>query len=136
MSNDNAWNSGYEHEKSGGLPLAFPYVPMQCFQNRYSDEDAIIRGTLFPELDLPFKKYVISSPLPKTPMNEIMSVGFVCLELRLYLDTHPEDVKALEYYRNYSKNYMKLKEKYNESSAKSGYNDWVNDKWPWEGQEC
>ena len=136
MSNDNAQNSGAEQENKWDLPLAYPFVPIQRFQNRYSDEDAIIRGTLFPELDLPFKNYVIDSPLPNTPKTQIMSVGFVCFELRLYLDTHPNDAKALEYYRHYNKILKDLKEKDCEQSEKPGYNSWVFDPWPWEGQEA
>ncbi len=37
------------------LPLAMAYVPMQKFGEVYSEEDALERGTLFPELDKPFK---------------------------------------------------------------------------------
>ena len=131
MANDNAQNAGCEQVNTC-LPLAFPFVPMQRFTNRYSDEDAIIRGTLFPELDLPFKNYVINSPLMKTDKTELMSVGFVCLELRLYLDTHPNDTNVLSYYRQYTKRFMDLKEKYNEKAEQPGHNNWVFDPWPWE----
>ena len=36
-------------------PLAMAYVPFQQWGEVYDDEDALSRGTLFPELDLPFK---------------------------------------------------------------------------------
>ena len=124
MSNDNVQNTGLEHENNCDLPLAYPYVPMQFFQNRYPDEDAIVRGTLYPELDLPFKNYVIDSDLPKTPKTILMCVHFVCFELRLYLDTHPYDEKALEYYNTYSKMLMKLKEQHAKSLEQPGYNSW------------
>ena len=123
-------------EIDGGLPLAFPYVPMQRFEKRYSDEDAIIRGTLFPELDLPFKNFTINNRLPDTPMTELMKTSFVSFELRLYLDTHPNDTKALEYYRYYETKTMQLKEALRNSSERQGYNNWVFDPWPWEGQEA
>ena len=134
MSNDYAQNFGFEHNKEQDLPLAYPYVPMQRFQTRYSDEDAIVRGTLFPELDLPFKNFSVNSPLPKSLKTEIMCTQFVCFELRLYLDTHPDDTKALEYYRHYGQMLAKLKEKDRELSERPGYNSWVYDPWPWEGQ--
>ena len=36
-------------------PLAFPYVPVQCDNPaRYSQQDALQAGTLFPGLNLPF----------------------------------------------------------------------------------
>lgn len=110
---------------SVGLPIAYPYVPPQRFTNRYSDEDAILRGTLFPELDLPFQEYQIKSPLPKTPMTEQMMIDFVCLELRLYLDTHPQDKNAIDMYSEYKKKAADAKQQ--------NQDDWVFSPWPWEG---
>lgn len=36
------------------LPLAMSYTPMQCFDESYNPNEALLRGTLFPELDKPF----------------------------------------------------------------------------------
>ena len=36
------------------MPLAMAYVPMQRWKNVYSNDVALTRGTIFPELDLPF----------------------------------------------------------------------------------
>ncbi|MBQ1252301.1 MAG: spore coat associated protein CotJA [Firmicutes bacterium] len=36
-------------------PLAMAYVPMQKFTNLYGAAEGFRRGTLFKELDLPFK---------------------------------------------------------------------------------
>lgn len=36
------------------LPLAMAYVPMQSWKTVYNNDVALNRGTLFPELDLPF----------------------------------------------------------------------------------
>lgn len=41
----------------GSLPLAMAYVPMQQWNSTYSPSEALERGTLFPELDLPFEGY-------------------------------------------------------------------------------
>ena len=35
-------------------PLAMAYVPFQQLDRTYDDDKAFSRGTLFPELDLPF----------------------------------------------------------------------------------
>ena len=35
-------------------PLAMAYVPYQQWGETYGDDEALSRGTLFPELDLPF----------------------------------------------------------------------------------
>ena len=135
MHNDFAPTTNHEHTETYDLPIAFPYVPPQHFQNRYSDEDAIIRGTLFPELDLPFKNFVITEHLPETPMTEKMKTDFICFELKLYLDTHPHDAAALEYYRQYSERSRQLKEAQREAAELTGYNNWVFDPWPWEEEE-
>ena len=36
------------------LPIAMAYVPFQKLGEVYSENDALMRGTLFPELDKPF----------------------------------------------------------------------------------
>lgn len=37
-----------------GYPIAMAYVPVQKWQNIYKAETALMRGTVFPELYLPF----------------------------------------------------------------------------------
>ncbi|MDD3168744.1 MAG: spore coat associated protein CotJA [Eubacteriales bacterium] len=37
-----------------GLPLAMAYVPWQCWYETYKPAESLHRGTIFPELDLPF----------------------------------------------------------------------------------
>ena len=39
----------------GSLPLAMTYTPMQQWKSTYSDAVSLARGTIFPELDLPFE---------------------------------------------------------------------------------
>ena len=111
--------------------LAYPYVPAQRFTKRYSDEDAIIRGTLFPELDLPFGDHEIREPLPSTPMTNWMKLDFVCFELKLYLDVNPDDTNAMELYKEYS---QKAAEAKSIAQPPQTYNSWVYDPWPWEGE--
>ena len=36
------------------LPLAMSYVPWQPWEQLYDAEEALMRGTAFPSLDLPF----------------------------------------------------------------------------------
>lgn len=54
----------YDAPVSGGslncLPLAMAYVPMQRLGSIYSPEQALRKGTLFPELDKPFCGRTIS----------------------------------------------------------------------------
>lgn len=46
----------HHHKKDplAGLPLAMAYVPWQCWGETYKPAEGWDRGTIFPELDLPF----------------------------------------------------------------------------------
>lgn len=76
----------------------------------------------------------------KNLQNEIMTLNFAINDLVLYLDTHPNDKKAIEMHNEYSNKVVKLTEKYQEkygpltvnfdSSANSW--DWIDNPWPWE----
>ena len=121
-------------------PLANPYVPFQLENPpKYDARKGIVRGTLFPGLDLPFMGMVNKNELPVTPMTELQAMGFVIQELALYLDTHRDDEEALEMYRAYQKMYQEGRKKYeemygplNHMSESKGEYRWLNDPWPWE----
>ena len=122
-------------------PLANPYVPFQLENPpKYEAKKALVRGTLFPGLDLPFMGLVNQNELPVTPKTELQALGFAVQELALYLDTHPEDKDALALYRSYQellhKGMMTYSEKYAPLTHACPVNDgsytWMNDPWPWE----
>ena len=119
-------------------PLANPYVPFQMDNPpRYEAGRGIIRGTLYPGLDLPFMGEENTRPLPDTPMANLQMLGFAIQELALYLDTHREDREALEQYRAYQQMYRKMAEMYGKplthmSPGKGGEYEWLDDPWPWE----
>ena len=121
-------------------PLANPYVPFQIDDPpKYEAEKGLIRGTLFPGLDLPFKGMVNSKEKPKTHMTQLQALAFAIQELALYLDTHKNDSEALELYQAYQKMYqdcmMKYADKYyplNHGTPTKGPYEWLNDPWPWE----
>ena len=122
-------------------PLANAYVPYQEENPpRYEARKGMIRGTLFPGLDLPFMGMVNQKEKPITPLSELQALGFAIQELALYLDTHRDDKEALELYKEYQKLYNHCKEEYlrkhgpmnhmQESTAPDYM--WLNDPWPWE----
>ena len=121
-------------------PLANPYVPFQIENPPvYDAKQGIIRGTLFPGLDLPFMGMVNQKDLPQTPLAELQTLAFAINELALYLDTHREDTEALEMYRTYQRMYMEGKKKYereygplNHMSETGNKFAWLDDPWPWE----
>ena len=97
-------------------PLAFPYVPMQKNDpERYSQQDALRAGTLFPGLD------------------------FAIDELGLYLTTHPEDTEVLNLYWSYIKLGREGRETYEKqygpllkTDLTPGSFKWLSDPWPWD----
>ena len=94
-------------------PLANPYVPFQLDNPpRYDPGKAIIRGTLYPGLDLPFRGQVNNRPLPEGPMTDLQTLAFAIQELALYLDTHRDDREALEQYRAFQELYRKCLERH------------------------
>ena len=134
-------HQGTEGRLPAMAPLANPYVPFQLENPpKYEARKGLIRGTLFPGLDLPFMGMVNQKELPVTPKSELQVLGFAIQELALYLDTHPEDEEALELYRSYQQIYHKCMMEYNENQRPinhamphngKGYT-WLDDPWPWE----
>lgn len=45
---------GFDPSVTDALPLAMAYVPRQKWRNAYSPDEALSRGTMFAELDMPF----------------------------------------------------------------------------------
>ena len=121
-------------------PLANPYVPFQLENSpKYEPRTAIVRGTLFPGLDLPFMNMINQNELPMTPLTELQTLGFALQELALYLDTHRDDKEAFEVFETLQKMYAKGREKYEKDcgplthgSSMANRYSWLDDPWPWE----
>ena len=122
-------------------PLANPYVPFQLENPpKYDARKGMIRGTIFPGLDLPFMGMVNMSELPVTPQTELQVLAFAIQELALYLDTHRDDQEALELYQSYQEIYHKCMSEYTENNrplnhrtpSRSRSYRWLDDPWPWE----
>ena len=122
-------------------PLANPYVPFQLEDPpRYEARFGLVRGTLFPGLDLPFRGMVNQKELPVTPRTEMQALGFAVQELALYLDTHPEDTEALQLYREYQKLYAHVAGEYGNKCGPMTHTmpvdhntyTWMDEPWPWE----
>ena len=134
-------NQGREGRLSAMAPLANPYVPFQLeCPPRYEAVKAIIRGTLYPGLDLPFMGQVNNQPLPDTPKANLQTLAFAIQELALYLDTHRDDREALQVYQDYQRMYNHCRNEYlkkrgpmnhTQVTTSSQY-EWLNDPWPWE----
>ena len=106
-------------EMDGSLPggcgnMVFPYIAMQRENaQRYDNREALLQGTLFPGLDLPFRK-----------------------ELR---SRYPNDQQALELYWSYIRLGRAGRAKYEETNGPLLQTDiteggfrWLDDPWPWD----
>ena len=123
-------------------PMVFPYVPVQGNNPvRFSRMEALQTGTLFPGLDLPFKKAMqAKNKLANTALVELMALDFAIDELGLYLVTHSDDQEALQLYWSYIKLAEAGRKKYQQMYGPLLQTDltpengfvWLKDPWPWE----
>ena len=132
---------GFEGRLPASAPLANPYVPFQLENPpKYEARKGMVRGTLFPGLELPFMGMVNKNELPVTPKTELQVLAFAIQELALYLDTHREDQEALELYQDYQRMYHECMMRYNENVTPMNHRNptsgkryrWLDDPWPWE----
>ena len=125
-------------------PLALAYVPMQeSSQPQYEADKALVRGTLFPGLDLPFMNVVNTGSMSGTPLGELMALDFVAHELSLYLNTHKNDTEAFSAYQSVlrleaegRKRFVALYGPVTKGDlAEAKSYTWLNNPWPWESAE-
>jgi len=73
-------------------------------------------------------------------LKKIQEARFACIELRIYLDTHPDDMMAQADYLAYGEKLQMLLQRYaeqygplmNYGQTPSSTGSWVYDKWPWD----
>lgn len=130
---------------SGALPecapLAVPYVPFQqTGAQKYSQNDALSNGTLFPGLNLPFHMKADAPNAVSGPLGELQALEFVLLELGLYLDTHQGDGEAFSLFQQYAALEKEGREKYESmygplfqhaAAGQKNFSSWIKDPWPW-----
>lgn len=76
-------------------------------------------------------------------LKQVNETGFAMVDANLYLDTHPCDANALNYYNKMAEEYRCALAAYEaqfgplraSESRDSSYWSWVSGPWPWEG-EC
>lgn len=74
----------------------------------------------------------------ETLINQIKCYQFAITELALYLDTHPDEEKALCLHRKYSRELKDLKDKYQKVYGPLTIDfpcnkwRWIEEPWPWE----
>lgn len=129
------------------IPNITPQPNMNNYnlQDLYNPYEGFIRGNMFPSLYDPYKN---EKPYQIQPMNEqadmltnIDALDFATIDLDLYLDTNPNDKKAIELFNQYRKQKEELLKQYENqygpivlsSDALNTYPwAWDNRPWPWE----
>ncbi|MCI8270335.1 MAG: spore coat protein CotJB [Lachnospiraceae bacterium] len=73
-------------------------------------------------------------------LQKVYETGFALDEITLYLDTHPGDKQAMEYYQYIRKANQDAVASYEQSYGPLMSNQvnvdtwsWINNPWPWEG---
>ncbi len=85
---------------------------------------------------------MLKKPIHQAKMlNEIMSLEFTAVDLNLYLDTHPCDMRALTEYNQVVQQLRMLKHSYEQCYGPLGnYGTspgqypwrWIDEPWPWQ----
>ena len=125
-------------------PLANPYVPFQqSSPETYQAAKGVVRGTMYPGLDLPFRGMVNETELKRSALHDLQTMSFAITELGLYLDTHSDDAEAVALFNRYVEQYADSMQQYEREygsltqmgAALNGTYDWLKSPWPWEYTE-
>lgn len=93
---------------------------------------------VLPIMNLPEVKKCPRDCKREEMIMKIKELDFAIIELALYLDTHPDDNKALCLHNNYSKKVKELKDKYQKVYGPLTMDypcnkwRWLEQPWPWE----
>ena len=137
--------------------LAIASVRIQEWNEVYDEEQALRMGTIFAELNRQFFATVLDNELEdeklkfnreETMLRQIQQTGFVLDDLRLYMDTHPEDQTGLSMLKTMLKRKRQLMKEFAlefyplaevcmdviyEKNPDSECYCWPEGKIPWEG---
>lgn len=85
-------------------------------------------------------------PCQKELMQHINAVSFAVDDVKLYLNTHPQDPEALAYFEKYSRLRNQALKEYAmnfgpltidaASASCKDYWKWINEPWPWQEGGC
>lgn len=92
-----------------------------------------IRGNMFKDLYDNYGKVYDIKPLNEQAelLTYIDMLTFACVDLKLYLDTHPNDKKIIDLYNEYSNNLKKISYEYENKYGPINSNSQAMDAFPW-----
>lgn len=111
---------------------AMVYAVPQKLTGIFPPVQSLSSGTAFPELSKPMNG---EYPRQTKPVDQQQALSFAAWELRLYLDTHPDDEQALGLFGQLCQN-MNAPSYACTFAPCAGHCAsqwrWVDDPWPWE----
>lgn len=128
-------------------------TPQMLNQNSYNNQildpkEGFIRGNLFNNLYDRYKNYKPKDINPQNEqealLNQWQQYNFATIDLKLYLDTHPNDNNTLQLYNKYNNILKEITVKYekqygpltsNGVNSNSNTWTWIKSPWPWEGDD-
>ncbi len=118
-------NSGGQSCHQPHQPCSTPgmvYETQQHLHDLHGIEEAIRKGTLFPQLYMPMRGECADAC--GANLCEGQAEAFAAWELRLYLNTHPCDQQALQLFRKYAR-------KADQPNYAGAFADDCGDRWNW-----
>lgn len=123
--------------------LATIHVPVQTFEGIVGLEQGFMRGSIWSNLYYPYKYEMTVPPRGMDQrQNTLFMVdiyAFAITELSEFLDTHPNDARALETYNKIKVEYDKAVSYYEKNfgplsiySGSTTTYDYIKGPWPWE----
>lgn len=120
--------------------LAIPKVPIQQWGQIYELDKALAEGTIFPELNMPFFIAAENSntTLPKSDVPHLLftQICFALDDILLYLDTHPEDTQAKQFYEACLQKKKELLDECRCGCDCLTHFEWEKKPLVWEGGHC
>jgi len=127
--------------------LAQMFIPRQRWAAPYAAKEALSHGTAFECLyNAGYAQPAVCSKLGQSAVgstlyDQLCSACFLCVDLNIYLDTHPDDEQALSKFNAAAQNFMTLLEQFEKESGATlnfGHSigqpgwDWIEAPWPWQ----
>lgn len=112
-------------------------------RNFFSAKEGFLRGNMFKNEYKPYKNLTFVSVKPRNDreakLYNVMCYSFAITDMNLYLDTHPEDRRALSFLKelimeeeNAKKEYIMSYGPLDICDNKGDKFDWIDGPWSWE----
>ena len=113
--------------------------------NILAPKEGFLKGNLFRNEYVPYKKYTYLPIEPKSKREEklckIQELSFAINDLNLYLDLHPEDNEAYNLMKKYVYEMNRLMVEYDKmygpltlDEVEQSKYEWIDNPWPWDNE--